>query len=670
MNPLGMEQEKIYRYPGLKPFSLTERNIFFGRKEDTRRLHQQIQVENQVVLYARSGLGKSSLLNAGVIPSLMDVGNFAAIRVRFGAYNQQNSASLVEQVYEHIAEQHPVPEFLTKVGAATDSLWHAAKRTEVASPEIDTFVLVFDQFEEVFTYPKSEIDRFKKELADLVHNVIPRTFRTHMEAEMAGNKQFLSDEEIRQIYDPLNIKAVYAIRSDKLSLMDQLKDVMPEILSRTYELSALNRGQSEDAILNPAYQKGDHFASPRFDFKDEAIDAILDFLTKSGDSEVESFQLQVICQYAESLVIDQEKKSISREDLGEISDIFENYYENLISQLPTEHERGQARRFIEEGLILEEDEIRLSLHEGQIQRDFQMPADLLQKLVNTRLVRREPSPRGGFIYELSHDTLIAPILKSRNRRLQEDREALQSLDAKKAKRRLIGAVATLVVVTIAGFGALFFGMWAWNQKVAADVLKDRAVEDKRVIQEQQQQADSLLLVINEILKYQEVVLLDLDTTAIGDSIASTETTNGSTAVQSPVTDRPARANTVSENLKQNQALQEEVAKVLNVKTRNKRQDYVEFLFNSTETVRKQSQDALLRNWVKDPDLAGELAKHGLQNLDNDNGIWQSLYLLEQLDDKALKPHAEVITQYLDQLADKEYGPKTQKQMANIRSKLE
>lgn len=669
MNPLGMEQEKIYRYPGLKPFSLTERNIFFGRKEDTRRLHQQIQVENQVVLYARSGLGKSSLLNAGVIPSLMDVGNFAAIRVRFGAYNQQNSASLVEQVYEHIAEQHPVPEFLTKVGAATDSLWHAAKRTEVASPEIDTFVLVFDQFEEVFTYPKSEIDRFKKELADLVHNVIPRTFRAHMEAEMAGNKQFLSDEEIRQIYDPLNIKAVYAIRSDKLSLMDQLKDVMPEILSRTYELSALNRGQSEDAILNPAYQKGDQFASPRFDFKDEAIDAILDFLTKSGDSEVESFQLQVICQYAESLVIDQEKKSISREDLGEISDIFENYYENLISQLPTDHERGQARRFIEEGLILEEDEIRLSLHEGQIQRDFQMPADLLQKLVNTRLVRREPSPRGGFIYELSHDTLIAPILKSRNRRLQEDREALQSLDAQKARRRLIGAVVTLIVMTIAGFGALFFGMWAWNQKVAADELKDQAVEAKKVIQAQKKQADSLLLVINDMLIDQEELLIKVQNDSTSDPMVAS--TSPSTSPDNPTKPRTKpRAEAVADNLKQNQALQEEVGRVLNVKTQNKRQEYVEFLFNSTETVRKQSQNALLRNWVKDPDLAGELVKHGLQNLDNDNGIWQSLYLLEQLDDKALKPHAEIITQYLDELADKKYGPTTQKQMANIRSKLE
>lgn len=669
MNPLGMEQEKIYRYPGLKPFSLTERNIFFGRKEDTRRLHQQIQVENQVVLYARSGLGKSSLLNAGVIPSLMDVGNFAAIRVRFGAYNQQNSASLVEQVYEHIAEQHPVPEFLTKVGTATDSLWHAAKRTEVASPEIDTFVLVFDQFEEVFTYPKAEIDRFKKELADLVHNVIPRTFRTHMEAEMAANKQFLSDEEIRQIYDPLNIKAVYAIRSDKLSLMDQLKDVMPEILSRTYELSALNRGQSEDAILNPAYQKGDHFASPRFDFKDEAIDAILDFLTKSGDSEVESFQLQVICQYAESLVIDQEKKSISREDLGEISDIFKNYYENLISQLPTDYERGQARRFIEEGLILEEDEIRLSLHEGQIQRDFQMPADLLQKLVNTRLVRREPSPRGGFIYELSHDTLIAPILKSRNRRLQDDREALQALDAQKARRRLIGAVVTLIVMTIAGFGALFFGMWAWNQKVAADVLKDRAVEDKKVIQAQKQQADSLLLVINSMLIDQEELLIQVQNDSTSDAMVASTTPSNNPNNPTKPRSKP-RAEAVADNLKQNQALQEEVGRVLNVKTQNKRQEYVEFLFNSTETVRKQSQNALLRNWVKDPSLAGELAEYGLKHLDNDNGIWQSLYLLEQLDDKALKPHKEIIIQYLDKLKDKEYGAKTQKQMANIRSKLE
>ena len=496
------QEEKTYRYPGLKPFSVTERNIFFGRKEDIRRLSQKVLVENQVLVYARSGLGKSSLLNAGLIPQLLDSDKFQPVRIRFGAYNRQNPYDLVEQVYDSIAGDTPVPEFLTKIGKSTHSLWYACKRADETTPAKDTLVLICDQFEEVFTYPRHVVDRFKRELADLIHNVIPKEFRSAMEAEMGQDEHFLSDEEIGKIYEPLNVKVVYAIRSDKLSHMDQFKDVLPDILSRTYELSALSRLQAEDAILNPAYQKGDHFLSPRFDFKDDAMDGILDFLTKGGESEVESFQLQVICQFAENQVIQQGKKSISLADLGEIGDIFENYYEGLIAQLPTSSMRDQAREFIEEGLILEGEEIRLSLHEGQVQRDFGLSEQLLQLLVDTRLVRREPSSRGGFVYELSHDTLIKPILKSRNRRLLADLEARQEMEAKKARRRLIGAVATLALVTIGAFAALFFAMWAWNQKIIADDLKDKAVEDKVLIQEQKRQLDSLLLAIDNQLKKQ------------------------------------------------------------------------------------------------------------------------------------------------------------------------
>jgi len=59
-----------YRYPGSKPFEASEKNLFFGREDDIERLSESIQVEQLLVLYGKSGLGKSSLLNAGVLPKL------------------------------------------------------------------------------------------------------------------------------------------------------------------------------------------------------------------------------------------------------------------------------------------------------------------------------------------------------------------------------------------------------------------------------------------------------------------------------------------------------------------------------------------------------------------------------------------------------------------------
>jgi len=59
-----------YRYPGLSPFQLADASLFYGRERESRALFAQVSVEKMVVLFSRSGIGKSSLLNAGLVPLL------------------------------------------------------------------------------------------------------------------------------------------------------------------------------------------------------------------------------------------------------------------------------------------------------------------------------------------------------------------------------------------------------------------------------------------------------------------------------------------------------------------------------------------------------------------------------------------------------------------------
>ena len=401
-------------------------------------------------------------------PRLEEEDNVHPIRFRFGAYR---SDYLHEMVNDRLLEVADGACFLEKLKPQKDHFWYYMKRAQILRGRSDPFLLVFDQFEEVFTYPRFQLNRFKSQLADVLHNAIPKSVREILEQKLEEDDNFLSDEELRTVYEPLNIKAIFAIRSDKMSLLDQFKDVMPEILSKTYELEPLTRLQTEDAILNPAYQKGE-FASERFDYADEALDAVLNFLTQEGENKVESFQLQVICQYAESLVIKHKKEMIERKDLGEINQIFGNYYENLINQLPPE-ERHRARTFIEDGLVLEDEGIRLSLHEGQILRDFDLSQELLNRLVDTRLIRAEPSSRGGAIYELSHDTLIEPILKAKQKRIKQEEWARQEAERKEeikrrqeeqrmARRKLNVAIGTVVSVGPVGGGSYLcslLGQW-------------------------------------------------------------------------------------------------------------------------------------------------------------------------------------------------------------------
>ncbi|MEL6843239.1 MAG: hypothetical protein AAFP02_08490, partial [Bacteroidota bacterium] len=483
---------KFYRYPGLKPFSVKESSIFFGRGTDVAALEKHINLDKQLVLYSKSGLGKSSLLNAGLTPRLQKKKDLLPFRVRFSAYRNQDSLSLYETIQNRLWQEVEENYDMAGIEAASDTLWYQFKRAQCSLDYDPTFILVFDQFEEAFTYPQREINRYKTQLANLINNSMPKAFLDALE-EKADS---ISDEDLGKFYQPLKVKAIYAIRSDKISLIDEMKDVLPDILSRTYRLLALKRDQAEDAILNPAYQKGTEFASPRFDFTDEALDAILDFLTKGNEQQVESFQLQIICQYVENIVIEEGKTLIERSDLGEISDIFENYYESLIKRIPGKEDRQKARRFIEEGLILEADEIRLSLHEGQVERDFGISPDLLEQLEETRLIRGEPSPRGGQIYELSHDTLIKPILRAKEKRQRlealeaeeakraEKEEARRELNERQQRRILFGALGAILLIFAGNFA------FSWYRSLG---------ENERINQRLIAQQDSLRRVIDSLV---------------------------------------------------------------------------------------------------------------------------------------------------------------------------
>ena len=61
-------------YVGPETFTQAQGHLFFGREREARDLLSRVLSERLVLFYAQSGAGKSSLLNARLIPSLREVG--------------------------------------------------------------------------------------------------------------------------------------------------------------------------------------------------------------------------------------------------------------------------------------------------------------------------------------------------------------------------------------------------------------------------------------------------------------------------------------------------------------------------------------------------------------------------------------------------------------------
>jgi len=76
-----MSMKPQYRYPGIRSFESAEQELFFGRSEEIRSLYAQVSTLNLVVLFSKSGIGKSSLLNAGLVP-LLELEPYIPIKIR------------------------------------------------------------------------------------------------------------------------------------------------------------------------------------------------------------------------------------------------------------------------------------------------------------------------------------------------------------------------------------------------------------------------------------------------------------------------------------------------------------------------------------------------------------------------------------------------------------
>jgi hypothetical protein len=419
-----MEGKGLYRYPGSRPFEDidSDRRLFFGRERETGELLQKIIAGKLVVVHAESGLGKTSLLNAGVSALLRERG-FLPIKVRFNLAEISPVQAVFNAITDIAAQQ-----CLDLEPGETETLWHYFKTAAFWSPDdtLLTPVLIFDQFEEFFTFHEPEArEEFTRQLADLVHNTLPLLLR---KAIRFGQFYLYGDE-------PPRVKIVISIRGDWLGQLDALSSTIPEILDNRFHLQALTRKQAREAITGPAKIEDERFSTPRFRYSEDSINTMLDYLSRRRErggvvskDEVESFQLQQLCRHIETNILNKAGKAsnreegvVKKEDLGGeagLNKVFQYFYEDRLAGLkPVLHQR-RVRRLCEKGLISASNR-RLSLEEEVIETQFKVSPAMLAQLVDNRLLRAEKRV-GSVYYELSHDSLITPIRLSSQRKRREN----------------------------------------------------------------------------------------------------------------------------------------------------------------------------------------------------------------------------------------------------------
>jgi len=191
-------------YPGPRPFETEEQNLFFGREREMRELLSLIYAHRVVLLYAQSGAGKTSLLNAGLIP-LLTKEEFEVLpvaRVR-GFKPEDIGLREIPNIYVFntlmrwaVDIQDPKPFILGSIADFLKEHGRLKDKQELPLPKM----IILDQFEEVFTvYPEhwKEREGFILQVAEALKE------------------------------DPL-LRVLFVIREEYLASMDSFIDYLPE----------------------------------------------------------------------------------------------------------------------------------------------------------------------------------------------------------------------------------------------------------------------------------------------------------------------------------------------------------------------------------------------------------------------------------------------------------
>jgi WD40 repeat protein len=394
--------------PYVGPASFPPDKPLYGRDREQADLLDLLIAKRIVLLYSPSGAGKTSLIQAALIPDLKKAAfdvlpvirlnhapdpapgtpragnrylNSVLVSLEEGAATASRRSAAEPATLslgEYLAGRVRRPDDEQAPGDHSD-------RRPDRRPGPPQPVLIFDQFEEVLTADPTDEAAKHEFFRELGHTLRDR-----------------------------NLWALFSMREDFLAKLDPYLRHVPTRLQARFRLDLLTVEQALEAMRRPA--------QPRVDFTAEAAQKLVDDLRRvrvqrpDGQAEevpgtwVEPVQLQVACRQLWSL-LPPDATQINPADierLGDVDRALADYYAERISKAANLAGLREAtvREWVEDRLITPQG-LRGQVLEGPEESGVAGHI-LLDELLDAHLLRAEMRRQVTW-YELAHDRLVEPI---------------------------------------------------------------------------------------------------------------------------------------------------------------------------------------------------------------------------------------------------------------------
>ncbi len=428
-------------YQGLIPYGEGDADWFFGRDTTCAVVRDNLLAYRVSILFGTSGVGKTSLLRAGVVHEVREEarGRIAAgqpaeyAALHFSSWSEDPVAGLQRAIGAALGDLAPkLAEGLPAGGPLADMVAAAAERVDGA------LLVILDQFEEYFLYHDPD-GPFIRELARLLAR-----------RDTAAS-------------------VLIAIREDSLAKLDALAAYLPGLLDNLVRIEHLDREAARSAIIEPL-ELWNRQAGEAVQIEPGLVKAVLDGV-QNAESRIQTPYLQIVL----TRLWDEERAAGSGvmqlstlKQLHGAERIVAEHVDNAIATLSAE-EQAIAAGVLRQ--LVTPSGTKIALRAADL-AEYAGHSEPVVTAVLERLTRqaRILQAVGGGRYEIYHDALARPILEWRGRW-----QAAQDRLRERRRNRIVAAVAAGLVLTVVIVASLAALAWLGQRKADREARDARAV---------------------------------------------------------------------------------------------------------------------------------------------------------------------------------------------------
>ena len=455
-----MSKNRLNPWAGLASYEDPEfaehKMKFCGRDAETYDVARLIHNNVFVTLYGKSGIGKTSLLNAGVFPELREE-NYVPMSIRLGIRDFENRLSFQTVIINAIelAVKAEIVDVIPEQDddQSSDFLWSYFARHRFYNKYDEQIVpvIVLDQFEEVFRNDREETHVLLRQL-DYLNDKDHRLDNCEVDGRPYRYEQ--------------NYRFLVSIREDDLYRLEDSLDncYLPALKRCRYRLRSLTDEGARDVVLTP----GEGLFRP--EERENIVRKVLDIARVKEDNTISTNLLSLVC----NRVFNEFKKS-------EIDHITIPFVESFMKGNPIERFYSEATAGFSES---EKEYIETHFIDSAGRRNSVSEADFLSKVPkgrkllegDSRILQRlsSGSDARNCRVELIHDSFCEPIALQKEKR-----------EKKKRSRQLalLGSAFALCLLVIAFVVFLIHNAKQANWKMMENRARFVAEKGQQLIDE-------------------------------------------------------------------------------------------------------------------------------------------------------------------------------------------